>query len=106
METRGQDIGFRPPHPGEILREDVLPGLGMTAAEFARHLGVSKQTVSGILNEKRALSTEMAVRLGQALRNGARFWLALQLQHELWVQQTRGGITVAPLDWSQGDEAA
>ena len=53
----------RPTHPGAVLREDVLPELGITQATLASHLGVSRLTVSELLHEKRALTAEMAVRV-------------------------------------------
>lgn len=98
MGDRHEGLGFRPPHPGEYLREDVLPELGMTVAQFADHLGVSRQTASRLINEKSAVSMEMAVRLGRAFKNGARFWLALQMQHDLWDAERNAKITVVPLD--------
>ena len=64
---------FKPPHPGEYLREDILPALDMTITDLANHLGVSRPTLSDLVNEKRAVSVEMAQRLGQAFRNGTRF---------------------------------
>ena len=60
----------RPTHPGEILREDVLPALGLTQKEFADRLGVSRLTVSEILLEKRSVTPDMAIRLGKLLGNG------------------------------------
>ena len=72
----------RPTHPGAILREDVLPTLAMTQVEFAERLGVSR-TVSELLNEKRALSTEMALRLGRLLDTSPESWLAMQ-EADLW----------------------
>ena len=51
-----------PTHPGAVLREDVLPELGITQATLASHLGISRLTVSDLLHEKRSLTTEMAVR--------------------------------------------
>jgi len=75
-------LPFPPPHPGEVLREDVLPALGMQVKELADHLGVSRQSLSYLLHEKRAVSVEMAQRLGQAFQNGARFWLALRRAQE------------------------
>lgn len=98
MGDRRDGLGFRPPHPGEYLREDVLPALGMTVAQFADHLGVSRQTASRLINEKSSVSMEMAVRLGKAFKNGARFWLALQMQHDLWDAERDDKIAVAPLD--------
>lgn len=74
----------RPTHPGAILREDVLPALGMTQAEFAERLGVSRLTVSELLNEKRTLSTEMALRLSRLLGTSPESWLAMQDAVDIW----------------------
>lgn len=93
---KGQ-LAFKPPHPGEYIREDILPDLGMSVTQLAAHLGVTRQTLSGLINGKQSVSTEMAIRLGQAFENGARFWLALQMQHDLWQGQKNSGIKVAPL---------
>ena len=61
-----------PTHPGAILREDVLPSLaGMSVSAFARSLGVSRQTLHAVLAERSGVSTEMALRLGALLGNGA-----------------------------------
>lgn len=73
-----------PPHPGEILREDILPCLGMTRAALARHLGISARMLGDLLAERRSVDRKMAQRLGIALGQGARYWLGLQVQHDLW----------------------
>ena len=96
---------FQPPHPGEILREDILPALGMQVGELAKHLGVSRQSLSNLINEKRSVSLEMAQRLGQAFRNGARFWLALQMQWDIWQAQQKTSVEVAPLNWKAKEAA-
>ena len=75
---------FEPVHPGEILREDVLPDLDMPRARLAEHLGVSRQTLYDIINEKRAVTADIAVRLGRALGTSPLFWLSLQVQHDAW----------------------
>jgi addiction module HigA family antidote len=92
-------LPFRPLHPGEILREDILPALGMHVNALAKHLGVSRQSLSGLMNERRAVSVEMAQRLGQAFQNGARFWLALQMHWDIWNAEQKAGVEVAPLNW-------
>jgi len=74
----------RPTHPGAILREDVLPSLALTQAEFAKRLGVSRLTVSEVLHEKRAVSPDMAMRLGRLLGNGPEIWLRMQQTLDLW----------------------
>jgi addiction module HigA family antidote len=73
-----------PVHPGEILREDVLPALGMSVAEAARELRVSRQTLHRILSATMAVSPEMAVRLGKFCGNGAGLWSRLQSAYDLW----------------------
>ena len=75
---------MKPAHPGEILREDVLPALGLTVTEAARQLRVSRQMLHSILAGNSAVSPEMAVRLGQFCGNGADFWLRMQTGHDLW----------------------
>lgn len=79
-----RDPARRPTHPGAILREDVLPALGMIRTEFARRLGVSRLTVSELLHEKRALSPEMAARLARLLDTTPDSWLAMQTTLDLW----------------------
>jgi addiction module HigA family antidote len=70
-------------HPGELLREDVLPALGRTRAEIARLLGVSRQTLHSILTERTPVTPEMALRLGKLCGNGPELWLALQTRYDL-----------------------
>ena len=89
--------GFKPPHPGEYLREDILPALGMTITQLAGHLGVSRASLSELVNENRSVSLEMAQRLGQAFSNGTRFWMALQMQRDIWEAERGKGIVVKPL---------
>ena len=89
-----------PSHPGELLREDILPALRMTQTEFAQRLGVSRLTVSELLHEKRALTPEMAARVAKLLRSSAAFWLRLQAARDLWeIDQDRERLAkVRPLD--------
>lgn len=71
-------------HPGEVLREDVLPALGLTQQEFANRLGVSRRTVSELLHERRPVTPDMAIRLGKLLGNGPEIWLRMQQTLDLW----------------------
>jgi addiction module HigA family antidote len=73
-----RDPKRKPTHPGEILREDVLPALDMTQTELANRLGVSRLTVSELLLEKRALSADMAIRIGKLTRTTPSSWLRMQ----------------------------
>jgi len=84
-----RDPNRRPTHPGAILREDVLPGLNMTQAQFAEHMGVSRLTVSELLLEKRALTADMAVRLGIVLRTTPESWLRMQEALDLFEARQR-----------------
>ena len=75
---------MEPTHPGAILREDVLPALGLTVSEAARQLRVSRQMLHSILSERSAISPEMAVRLSRFCGNGPGLWLRMQTEHDLW----------------------
>jgi antitoxin HigA-1 len=99
MAVDQEELGFPPPHPGAYLREDILPALKMTITELADHLKVARPTLSDLIHEKKSVSLEMAQRLGKAFGNGARFWLALQLQHDLWLAEQGAPILVDPLKW-------
>jgi addiction module HigA family antidote len=76
-------INIRPIHPGEYLREDVLPALGKPKAEIARLLGVSRQTLYDILSEKQPVTAPMALRIGKLCGDGGRIWLTLQHAYDL-----------------------
>ncbi len=73
-----------PVHPGEVLRDDVLPSLRLSVAEAARQLGVARQTLHRILAGRAAVTPEMAVRLGKFCGNGPGLWLRLQQTYDLW----------------------
>jgi addiction module HigA family antidote len=74
----------RPTHPGAILREDVLPALGLSISEAARQLGVTRQTLHRIMAEKVSVTPEMAARLGRFCGNGPGIWLRMQQACDLW----------------------
>ena len=78
-----------PIHPGEILREDVLPALRLSVTEAARQLGITRQTLHRILAERAAVTPEMAVRLGRFCGNGPGLWLRLQQTYDLWHAERR-----------------
>jgi antitoxin HigA-1 len=79
----------KPTHPGAILREDVLPHLGLTVSTLARSLGISRQTLHAVLSERSGVSAEMALRLGVSLGNGADLWLDMQSRYDLWQAQSK-----------------
>ena len=74
----------RPIHPGEILREDFLPEYGLSVTALAEAAGVSRQSMNELLRERRALTPEMALRLGKLFGNSPAFWLNLQRKVDLW----------------------
>ena len=82
-----------PTHPGALRRAVVLPGLGITQAEFADRLEVSHRTVSEILHERRPITPDMAIRLGKLLGNGAGLWLRMQQAVDVWTLQRQGNYT-------------
>lgn len=77
----------QPTHPGEILREDVLPSLRLSVPEAARQLRVTRQTLHRILAGRSAVTPEMALRLGRFCGNGPDLWLRMQQAHDLWRAQ-------------------
>jgi antitoxin HigA-1 len=79
-----RDPKRRPTHPGELLRLDILPALGMTQTELARRLGVSRLSVSELLLGKRALSADMAIRIGLLTNTTPESWLRMQEAVDLW----------------------
>ena len=89
---------YNPPHPGETLREDVLPALGLTVTEAAKQLGVTRAALSRVLNEHAAISPEMALRLEGWLgvENGGRadVWIVQQAAYDLWQVRKAGAPKV------------
>ena len=75
---------IRPTHPGEMLREDFLPDYGLTVSNFAKAIGVSRQTANELVRERRAVTSEMALRLARLFGNTPEFWLNAQRAVDLW----------------------
>ena len=87
-----------PPHPGEVLRELCLEPLGLTVTQAAEALGVSRKTLSSLLNGRSGISPEMAIRLSKAFGTSAESWLNQQMQYDLWIaEQSLRDIEVQPL---------
>ena len=76
-----------PPHPGEILKELCLEPLGVSVTRAAEALGVSRKTLSSILNGRAGISPEMALRLSKAFGTSPESWLNQQMQYDLWVTE-------------------
>ena len=77
-------VSRKPVHPGEFLREDYMPELGLTVAALAKRLGVTRQTVNDIVREKRGLSPEMCLRLGRLFGTTPQFWMNMQSKVDIW----------------------
>ncbi len=78
---------FNPPHPGETVRELCLKPLGLTVTDAAKGLGVSRKTLSSLLNGRFGISPEMAIRLSKAFGGSPESWLIQQAQYDLWQVQ-------------------
>ncbi len=78
-----------PPHPGEILRGLCLEPLSLSVTDAAKALGVSRKTLSSVLNGRAGISPEMAVRLSIAFDTTAESWLNQQVQYDLWIAEKR-----------------
>ena len=88
---------FNPPHPGLVLREDVLPDLGLSVTGAAAQLGVSRVALSRVINGRAAISADMAIRFAQWLGGSAETWLRAQAQYELWQAECGKRIKVKPV---------
>jgi antitoxin HigA-1 len=102
-----------PTHPGAILREDVLPALGIGVTEMAQHLHVTRQQLHRVLAEDAGISPEMAIRVGKLCGNGPDLWMNMQLAYDLWHAQHKLGrrkiaaiptLQVPPPDHNAGDD--
>ncbi len=87
-----------PPHPGEVIRELCLEPLQLSVTEAAEGLGISRKTLSAILNGRAGISPEMAIRLAKAFDTTPESWLNQQLQYDLWrAMQSEANIKVRKL---------
>jgi len=90
----------KPTHPGEILREDVIKPLGLTVTEAANRLGVTRKTLSALINCRASMSPEMAVRVSKATKTSPESWLYMQAKLALWIAEQR------PIKVEEFEEAA
>ncbi len=74
----------KPSHPGALLRDVILPETGLTISALAEHCGVSRNTLSKIVNERADVTEDMAMRLSRALGSSPQFWLNMQAKRNLW----------------------
>ncbi|KGQ68372.1 HigA family addiction module antitoxin [Gallibacterium anatis] len=91
-----------PPHPAEVIRDDILPTLGLTVTEAAKQLGGSRVTLSRLLNGKSGISAEMALRLHAWLGENspsAESWLQQQAAYDLWQAEHQCKFNITPVIW-------
>lgn len=80
---------YNPPHPGEILLEEYIIPFGFTISSFATKIKTSRKNLSAIVNQRVAISPEMALKLEKELGTPPEIWLKLQLKHDLWVAKNK-----------------
>lgn len=90
-----------PPHPGEILREDLIPRCGLNRAAVAKRLGISKQKLADVLAERAPVTADLAMRFAALFGFSPRYWLGLQMQHDWWVIQQSKDLPITPIDWKR-----
>lgn len=78
-----------PPHPGGIVKRQCLEPLGLSVAEAAEGLSVTRQALSDVVNEKSGISVDMAIRLSKAFGSSPETWLGMQMAHDLWQARER-----------------
>ena len=84
---------FNPPHPGAMVAEE-LDSLGISAREFARHIGVAPSSITRILNEEGPITPVMAVKIAKALKGpDARIWLRMQADYDAWQAEKRVDVS-------------
>lgn len=96
MAALMRDESRAPTHPGAFFRELVLPALGVSRAEIARSLGISRHTLYQLLEEKTRVTPEMAVRLGKLCGDGPEIWLSMQTMRDLWEARQRVDTSKIP----------
>ncbi len=90
---------YNPPHPGEVIKEEILKPLGLSVAETAQHLGVNQEILSQVLNEHCALTPEIAYRLSLLFKPSSESWLRQQAAYDIWqIKQHSSDIHVIPLN--------
>lgn len=85
-----------PTHPGQLLREDVIPATGRTKTEIASLLGISRQHLYDILEERKPVSPAVAVRLGKLFGDGPGIWIRMQAAYDTWQAQQLVDVSSIP----------
>lgn len=85
-----------PSHPGEVLREDIVPATGKSKSEIARMLGISRQHLHDVLAERKPVSPEVAVRLAKLFGNEPLFWIRMQGAYDAWHASRDVDVSAVP----------
>ena len=85
-----------PPHPGELLREDVIPAVGKTKSEIADLLRISRQHLHAILAERKPVSPQIAVRMGKLFGDGPDIWMRMQAAYDVWQAERTEDVSKIP----------
>lgn len=89
----------QPLHPGEIVKDALIDATGLTVTEAAKKLGVTRTTLSRLLNGHSGISPEMALRLSKLFNTSIDMWVNIQAQYDVWnIQQSANDINVEPID--------
>ncbi len=90
---------YNPPHPGEVITEEILKPLGLSVAEMAQHLGINPEILSQVLNEQCALTPDLAYRLSLLFKPSGESWLRQQAAYDIWqIKQHASDIHIIPLN--------
>ena len=89
MKIITRDPNRKPTHPGGLVKRQCLEALGLSVTDAAKHLGVTRQALSEVVNERTGVSALMALRLSMAFGSTPDTWLRLQMNHDLWVAQQK-----------------
>ena len=91
-------VARKPTHPGEMLREEFMPDFGLTVAQLAQRLGVSRQSVNELVRERRAVSPDMALRLARLFGTSPEYWANMQRNVDLWESLDSGREAIERID--------
>ena len=106
LDVNYEQWGYGPPHPGAVLREQILPRLRLSRTELAARLDIPVATLARLLAEDGPVTLDLARRLGLAFGNGPRYWLAMQMQHDVWTAEQEGPLDIAPITIAKSAQAA
>jgi len=96
----------QPTHPGAIIREDILPELDMSISRLAKELHISRQTLHGVISEKKSITPNLALRIGKFIGNGPDVWLRMQEAHDLYNEEKKIAPILRKIEQHHSDAAS